>query len=395
MTASESKVRVAAALSTHEDTVAAAQDACRQIERQDIPSPQLAFVFASSHHAATFEALAETIAEQLKIDCVLGCTGESIVGTGREIENEPALALWVGRLGNATLLPMRLDFVPTPDGGSFVGWPDGLEDSAPGETSLLLLADPFSFPADVLLARLNDDRPGLRVFGGMASGAWGPKQNRLLLGRQVFDSGAVGVAVRGDVRVRSVVSQGCRPIGRPLVVTKAQQNVLLELGGKPALGQLQEIFRALTAEEQQMARQGLHVGLVIDEYREGFGRGDFLVRNVQGIDPDQGAIAIGDYARVGQTVQFHVRDAATADEDLHALVSAVQADTPGRPQGGLLFTCNGRGTRLFDTPHHDAKTLDHYWDKLPVAGFFAQGEMGPVGGKNFLHGFTASIVLFS
>jgi len=190
-----------------------------------------------------------------------------------------------------------------------------------------------------------------------------------------------------------VVSQGCRPIGRPFVVTKAERNVILELGGAPALAKLRELFAELAPDDQRLAQQGLHVGQVINEYQEAFGRGDFLVRNVQGVDPDTGAIAIGDFVRVGQTVQFHVRDAETADEDLNALLASARQSAGGDCQGALVFTCNGRGTRLFDEPHHDAGCLARHFD-VPAAGFFAQGEIGPIGGKNFLHGFTASIALF-
>jgi small ligand-binding sensory domain FIST len=259
---------------------------------------------------------------------------------------------------------------------------------------LLVLAEPYSFPADVLLSRLNEDRPRFRVLGGMASGGWGPGQNKLLFGGRALDRGAVCVMVDGSTRVRSVVSQGCRPIGRPLVVTKADRNVILELGGRPALGQLQEVFGGLSESEQRLVRQGLHVGQVINEYQDQFGRGDFLIRNVTGADPQSGAIGIGDYVRVGQTVQFHIRDAASADEDLHALLEAARAESPAACLGALVFTCNGRGTRLFDGPDHDARAIAAHWPQLPVAGFFAQGEIGPIAGRNFLHGFTASVALF-
>ncbi len=258
----------------------------------------------------------------------------------------------------------------------------------------MLLAEPFSFPADLLLRQLNQHRPGVPVVGGMASGAMHAGQNRLLLGSREITRGAVAVLVHGAIRLKTVVSQGCRPIGRPLVVTKAQGNAILQLGGRPAFEQLQAIYGELSPDEQQLARQGLHVGQVINEYQEQFGRGDFLVRNVQGADPATGAIAIGDVVRVGQTVQFHVRDAATADEDLNALLASAKENSKADCLGALLFTCNGRGKRLFDEPDHDARTVSKFWHDLPLAGFFAQGEIGPIGGRNFLHGFTASIVLF-
>lgn len=387
--------RAAAALSELPDTLDAARDACARAKAELGVAPNLAFVFASFHHQPRFEALAEILHRELAAGCVLGCTGESIVGNAREIEGGAALALWLAYLPQTTLVPMHLEFLATSgEGGTFTGWPDSWGDGPPAGASLVLLAEPFSFPADVLLARLHDDRPKLHVVGGMASGGWEPGQNRLLAGDRSFDRGAVALLVHGATRLRSVVSQGCRPIGRPLVVTKAERNVIVELGGRPALKQLQEVFETLTAAEQGLVRQGLHVGQVINEYQENFGRGDFLIRNVQGADPQSGAIAIGDYVRVGQTVQFHVRDAATADEDLDAMLSAAKAGPPRDCLGALLFTCNGRGTRLFDAADHDARAVARHWQGLPVAGFFAQGEIGPVGGKSFVHGFTASVALF-
>jgi small ligand-binding sensory domain FIST len=215
----------------------------------------------------------------------------------------------------------------------------------------------------------------------------------LLLNGKAHDAGAVGVRVDGAVRIRSVVSQGCRPIGQPFVVTKAERNLIHELGGRPALEQLQALFQSLGPDDQALARKGLHVGQVINEYQDHFRRGDFLVRNVQGIDSNNGAIAIGDWARVGHTVQFHVRDADTADEDLGELLLAASDSAPA-VSGALVFTCNGRGTRLFAEPDHDAVAVSRQWPGISTAGFFAQGEIGPIGGKNFVHGFTASIALF-
>jgi small ligand-binding sensory domain FIST len=246
------------------------------------------------------------------------------------------------------------------------------------------------------LERLNDDRPGVPVMGGMASGAHQPGEHRLFLGRQELIQGAVAAVIRGGVSVRWVVSQGCRPIGRPYVITKAERNIIHQLGGQPPLALLQEIYETLSPAEKRSMEQGVHVGRVTDEYKRAFARGDFLVRNVIGVDRDSGAIAIGDFVRPGQTVQFHLRDAASADEDLRELLMAARDKSSGqsRPEAALLFTCNGRGTRLFDQPHHDAATIKATLGDLPTAGFFAAGELGPIGQKNFLHGFTASIALF-
>lgn len=384
----------AAALSTAADTQTAVAEVCQQAKEQLSAPAHLAFAFVSPHHGPDLAELAAALQAELGVECLLGCTGESIVGGDREIEQQPALALWLAHLPGVSIHPLHLEFEQTPEGGSFVGWSDDLPEPWPSGSTLILLGEPFSFPADVLLARLNDDRPGVTVVGGMASGGYSPGENRLILNGRELTSGAVAVLLHGNLRVRSVVSQGCRPIGRPFVITKSQQNVIQELSGRPALVQLAEIFHELPEEDQQLIRSGLHVGCVTNEYQDHFERGDFLVRNVIGSDPSSGAIAVGDYVRTGQTVQFHVRDAGTADEDLRELLDAASAQDGFAPRGGLLFTCNGRGTRLFPEPHHDARLLRQRAGELPVAGFFAQGELGPVAGKNFLHGFTASVALF-
>lgn len=386
--------RFAAATSTAPDTDLAASDVYRQACEQLSSEADLAIVFASPHHSARMTVLAHAIADKTKAKCLLGCTGEGIIGVGQEIENQPAVSLWLARLPGATVRALHLQFAQTPEGGTFVGWPDDMPAQWPAGSALLLLGEPYTFPADALIRRLNDDQSGVSVIGGMASGGHGLGANRLILGRTVYQEGAVGVLIHGGVEIRSVVSQGCRPIGRHFVVTKARDNVILELSGRPGVVQLEELYDSLPATDQRLVQRGLHVGVVINEYREHFGRGDFLVRNCLGIDRATGAVVIGDAVRVGQTVQFHVRDAQTADEDFRELLAGSR-DVKPVPLGALLFSCNGRGTRLFDQPHHDAAALAELLGQIPVAGFFAQGEIGPIGGKSFLHGFTASVALFA
>jgi small ligand-binding sensory domain FIST len=275
-----------------------------------------------------------------------------------------------------------------------MGWPDAIVDADSEKSTLLMLGDPFSVPTDLLLQRVNEDHPGLRVVGGMASGIHAAGECRLLLGDAIHREGAAGVLLQGPIGLRPVVSQGCRPIGRPFVVTKGEENVILQLGGRPPLAILQELWQSLDDQEKKLFQQGLHVGRVINEYQGDFQRGDFLIRNVIGLDRTTGALAITDRVRVGQTLQFQVRDAATADEDLHALLQLDISAHAKPPAGALLFSCNGRGKRLFGVPDHDAATLRAEAGDIPVAGFFAQGELGPVGGQNFIHGFTASVALF-
>lgn len=384
--------RFAAALSTAAGATAAVREACDSVRAQLDGPPDFAITFASQALGPDFEGLARALCDALGTENLLGCTGESIVGGSREIEDGPALSVWAARWPGVTTLPMCLDFVRTSEGGSIVGWPDDLPDPWPAGASLLLLGEPFSFPADALLARLNEQRPGVPVVGGMASGGWQPGQNRLWLGPRVLDQGAVAALIHGQVTLRTVVSQGCRPIGRPMVVTRAERNVIMELSGQPALYQLGQLLPEMSEAERDLVRSGLHVGRVMNEYQDGFKRGDFLIANVVDVDPKSGAIAVGAYVRPGQTVQFHVRDAGTADEDLRELLSATKGGPA--PLGALLFTCNGRGSRMFPEPDHDAGVTTEILGKLPLAGFFAQGEIGPVAGKNYIHGFTASVVLF-
>jgi small ligand-binding sensory domain FIST len=294
----------------------------------------------------------------------------------------------------ASVEPFHLTLERTADGPSLLGWPDALTGADPLRAVALVLGDPYTFPTDLFLDQVGELSPGVRVLGGMASGIRGAGQCRLLHQGKVVDQGAVGVLLHGPIGLRSIVSQGCRPIGQHMIITKAEENIIHELGGRPPLQQLKELWTTLTPEEQGLFQQGLHLGRVISEYRGDFQRGDFLVRNVLGLDRTTGAMAITDRVRVGQTVQFHVRDAQTADEDLHALLQLDVHAHEKRPAAALLFSCNGRGTRLFTQPHHDAQAIRQEVGSIPVAGYFAQGELGPVGGQNFIHGFTASVALF-
>jgi small ligand-binding sensory domain FIST len=345
--------------------------------------PDLVVAFASPHHIGAFEDVASSLRGLLDPTVLLGGTAGAVIGGGREVEDSPALSLFAARLPATLLTPVRLEVVPTPDGPSLVGWPDH------PDGTMLLFADPFTFPADAFLDRVNEDLPKLQIIGGLASAAMQPGGNRLMLDDRVTDSGAVGVVISGGVEIRTVVSQGCRPVGKPYVVTKSDRNFILELGGKPALQRLQETATAANDEERELMRRGLQIGCVVDETRLEFGRGDFLVRGVVGADQRSGAIAVGDNVPVGRTVQFQVRDAGSADEDLRDLLTTAEADA------AILFTCNGRGQRLFGEADHDAGVVDQLLGPLPLAGCFCAGELGPIGARNFLHGFTASLALFT
>jgi len=352
-------------------------------------APALAVLFASAHFFDSAEDLAVAVTEQAGPVPLIGCVAEAVAGGPREVESEPAVSLWLAA-GLGPVETYAMEFVRTSSGGTFGGYRFDVE---PGGVHLML-CDPFTFPAGDLLAHLNDHVPGTVVMGGMASGGLRLRQSRLFLDGRVLAEGAVGAHLP-EAEVHPLVAQGCRPVGDPYTTTRAEGNVIFELGGRPPVVRLQELAAALSSRDRELLVQGLQVGLVIDEYRAEPRQGDFLIRSVVGADPESGAIAVGEEIAVGQTVQFHVRDAESADEDLQRTLAREAAVLDGRPAAGaLLFTCNGRGSRLFSGPDHDAGLIAKMLGKIPVAGFFCAGELGPVGGQNFLHAFTASIALF-
>lgn len=378
-------MHASAGLSTEQDARSAAVEAALQA-RTGLPGrPDLAVVFASPHFADQAEVVLDAVHEGAGPAAVVGCVAEGVVGGGKEIERSPGVAVWLSTLP-APVQPFHATF--DPDGAVFAGWPDD-----PG--SYLMIADPYTFPADVLLQRVNTERPGTTIVGGMAGGAEGAGGTRLFVDREVVSTGAVGVRMPDSVEMLTHVSQGCRPVGRTFAVTKARGNIVFELAGKPAMQRVREMLGALDERDRSLLQSGLLLGRVIDEYKTDFDRGDFLVRGVIGADPNIGAIAIADSIEVGETIQFHVRDSESADEDLEITLDRARArlgDLP--PAGALLFTCNGRGARLFERPHHDAGLVSERLGAPPLAGFFCAGELGPIGGKNWLHGFTASLALF-
>jgi small ligand-binding sensory domain FIST len=374
----------AAALSEHPLPTHAVGEVVGEVLERLGEEPDLVLLFVAAPHTGAIEDIASAVRQLLRPKVLVGCTAGTIVGVEREVEDHPAISLWAGRMPTAEV--HRLAAVRTPDGAAITGFPARSELPADAE-AVIVLADPFSFPADELLDGLREQvGVDLPVVGGLASAGRGPGGNRLVLDGHVLTDGAVAVVI-GGVGVSTVVSQGCRPIGDPMVVTSADGTMIKELAGRNALEKVQETLRQLHPDDIELAQRGLHLGRVIDERKVDFERGDFLIRDVLGADPSTGAVAVGDQVEVGATVQLQVRDAESADEDLRHLLWARAADT------ALLFTCNGRGTHLFGTEDHDAKALADALDRVPVAGMSCAGELGPVGGRSFLHSYTASVLL--
>ena len=310
-----------------------------------------------------------------------------MLACGQEAEDLPAIAVWAA--WGVPVQPVRL----TSSGGEghaddtapvVAGLPTGLPDGA----TLLVLAD-ATFPADALVTELARVRPDITVVGGLTGPAASAGGGALLLDDAVHRGGAVGVVIRREHLVGPVVSQGCRPVGEPMVVTGSDGSVLVELAGRPALERLTELAADLPPDERRLLAGGIHLGIVIDEGRESFDRGDFLVRAVVGADKRHGVLAVGARVPVGTTVQFQVRDAESADADLRHALRGLHGEA------ALVFTCNGRGRRLFGVDDHDASIIGQHLGTEAVAGMFCAGEMGPVGGRSFVHGYTASVLIFA
>ena len=356
----------------------------------------LAFLFFTPHYAEDVETILKTVHEELAPRVLLGCMGQGVIGKTEEFEELPVVTLWAATLPNVELVPFHLTFnEENKEGDQLRGWPDQWTQGDVPPT-VILLADPFSSPVEELFAQMDRRCPGAPAIGGIASGGQDVGENRIIFNREVVYGGVVGVAISGAVSIQTVVSQGCKPIGDRYVVTKAERNIVYELGGMPTLERLQATLDLLGSEGGRKAALALQLGVAFNEHQENFDRGDFLIRGLIGADQNSGGVAISDIIKEGQTVQFHLRDANAASEELNLLLSKSRVNFANdTPQGALLFSCNGRGRNFFNQPHHDIETVLNKTGEVPVAGFFAGGEIGPVGGQNFIHGYTASVAIFS
>ena len=388
-------MKAAAAIAQHRDWKEALAEA---LDQASIGEEQvdLAVIFASAEYEAGLSEMIAQAQQALKARVLIGCSGQGIIGPSKEVEGEPALAIMALSLPEAVLTPLHLT---QGDLEACESAEDTrrLTEVPQGEArAWFLFADPFTIDAESLLDTFSAAYPGTPLMGGMASGNPQVRRTQLFLNGRVLEDGAVALALGGPLSIRSIVSQGCNPIGRPWTITGAEGQIIASIAGRPALDVLMETLNELPSDQQQRARSNLLVGLAMDEYRDDFGRGDFLIRNLLGADRERGAIAVSASPREGQTIQFQLRDAAAADEDLRLLLEAEKATLQGEESlAALLWSCNGRGVGLFGAPDHDAKAVAEILGSIPLAGFFCNGEIGPVGSKNFLHGFTASMALFT
>jgi len=358
-------------------------------------SCDVAFLFISTIYQVDWDMVLPRLREKLNPKVLIGCSAGGIIGGDRELEWVPAVSILAAHLPDVHISPFsfnREELTLAEPGGFWIDKVGAAPSAAP---AFILFADPFSCDPAPILAQLNATYRGRPVIGGLVSGGQSAGDHFLLLQDQVLREGAVGLALTGNIVMDTIVSQGCRPIGKPFVVTESDENLLVKLGGKQAITVLHDVLSALSTEDRELAQQGsIFGGVVIDEMRSAFNPGDFLIRNIVGIDPSSGAVAISEGILPGQTFQFHLRDANASREDLRRLLQRHQEGIEGTPCGGLLFSCMGRGKSLYGVSNHDVKVIRTLRGRFPLGGFFCNGEIGPVGLRNFVHGYTASMGLF-
>lgn len=356
--------------------------------------PDLLIAFVSAEHATDVDRVPALLANEFPGALLLGCSAGGVIGGGREIEQRPGVSLTAAFLPGVTITPLRLDDATMPADADPAAWQAALGVEPAATPHFVLLPDPFSVDAQRLLRGLDGAFPGSTTIGGIASGGRQPGSTALFLGPRVERDGLVGVALSGNLAVDTIIAQGCRPIGEPMFVTAAERNLIRALDGRPPLEVLQELHDKLEPDDRQLARHSLFLGIVMKEDRQAYRQGDFLIRNLLGVDSASGALAIGALVEPNAVVQFHLRDAATSAADLEALLDRHHQREPTPPRGALLFSCLGRGQFLYGRADHDTDLFRRYIGDAPLGGFFCNGEIGPVHGTTFLHGYTSAFALF-
>ena len=370
----------AAGLSRHPDAATAAGEMVGAVVEQLDGPPTVAALFVAGRHVAAIDDIVQTVQAVLSPDVLVGGTSVGVAGGAEEVEDGDAVSLWAA--AGLPVTPFRLEALGG-DPPLVMGLPDEIDE----DSILVVIADPATMPVDALVEQINERPASPAVVGGLALAEGGPADTRLVFEDRVLLEGAVGFVLPPGV-ASTIVSQGCRPIGSPWVVTEADGQLIKSLGGQEAMQRLTAVIESLTPEDRAAAARGLHIGLVADDRQVEFDQGDFLIRALLGAERGTGALAVGDRVEVGQVVQFQVRDAMSASREVDRLL----AGTEGRST--LLFTCNGRGTHLFDEPSHDAAKVQERVPG-PLAGMFCAGEVGPIAGRNAVHGFTLTAVVFS
>ena len=355
----------------------------------------LGLVFMSPKFFPHAQAALEILRVHARIPLLAGCSSTGLVAGSKEIENATGIVLALYSLPGAELKGFRFTQTQVEEADDKNYWPTESGVALKRTNGWLTFIDPFHLDAESWMRSWNTAYAPLPTFGGLSSGIFSEQSTQVYLNGEVFDDGGVAISVGGDVKLSGVISQGCTPIGETWTLTRVEQNLIHQIANRPAYSVLEDTVKKLSLADQQKARGNLFIGLVVNEYLEDFHRGDFLVRNLIGGDPNSGVLAVAALPRAGQTIQFHRRDAVAANEDMDELLVHEKEKIGGATiYGGCICCCNGRGKNLFGEPNHDAELVQKEFGPIGLAGFYGNGEIGPVGEKNYLHGFTASLALF-
>lgn len=398
-------MRWASSISDASELDAAVEQTTAELRRRlHDQAPDLLVVFITREHQLRWHELPDMLHASFPEAVLIGCSGAGVLADGRELEGVPGLALAGAVLPGVELTAFHLPAERTPDpaepgddpSAERARWNHALGLADGPDPHLILLPDPFTWSGPELLDGLDRAYPSGVKLGGLCSGGGRPGEHRLFCRRSAHHRGMVGVALRGNLEVDAIVAQGCRPIGTPMFVTRHQDRVMFELDGRPAVEVLQRLFDELSPAERVKAQHSLFIGIVMDPQREVYDAGDFLVRNLVGVDPQSGAIGTAAQLHKNAVVQFHLRDAETSAADLRALLEEHARRRRGDPSlGVLLFSCLGRGRGLYEQPDHDSSLVRELLGaRLPIVGFFGNGEIGPVAGRTHMHGYTSSLMLF-
>lgn len=387
----------ASSISTSETIEQCVQEAARAVrEQMGDKEIHLTILFVSPHFKEQYAAIPRLLGEQLSYGTLLGCSGGGIIGGGQEVEQKPAFSLTCAHLPGVNIQEIQTDTMtlPDPDTGPSV-WREWLGVDAESNPQFIMLADPFSFRGEEFLAGLDFAYPNSPKVGGLASGSHFQGGNVLYIGDRMYNNGLIGVALSGNIQLDTIVAQGCRPIGNPMSITRCSDYLLEEVDNKPPLAVLEEMVETLSEYDRKLLQTSLFLGIEMDPLKDDPGQGDFLIRNLIGVDRETGALSIGAQLREGQLVQFHLRDKVMSAEDLTVMLARYSKQ--GRPDdvcGALLFSCLGRGQYLYGEANHDCNVFKDKLGEVPLGGFFCNGEIGPVGRNTFLHGYTSSFGIF-
>jgi len=387
----------ASAITTQDNIESGIEEATESLLQQlDGKSADLTIIFVSPHFAERYHEISALIKKRFDPGLLLGCSGGGIIGQGQEVEQQPAFSITSANLPGVDIQPIQTETTELPNQDTGPGvWRDWLKVQAKDQPHFIFLADPFSFQGEEFLAGMDFAYPASKIVGGLASGAQQPGGNALYLGDKIYSKGLVGVALSGNIEMDTIVAQGCRPIGQTMLITECKQNMLLKLDNVPPMEVLQEINETLNENDRDLMKTSLFLGIEMDPMKDDPGQGDFLIRNLMGVDHQSGALAIGALLREGQLVQFHLRDKIMSAKDLELLLARYQSSGKADDaSGALLFSCLGRGQYLYGKRNHDTGMFKDKLGEVPLGGFFCNGEIGPVGKATFLHGYTSSFGIF-